>query len=500
MEPPRVWMEFDVGGRRIGRVEFTLRSDVVPRTCENFRALCTGERGRSRITAVPLSYVGSRMHRLIPNFMLQGGDLAGTSGGESIYGASFEDENFTLRHDAPGLLSMANAGPNTGSSQFFVTLAPCAWLDGRHVVFGEVASGMAVIEALSRVATGPGDAPKLPITIVKCGQVGREEAEEEVGAGAAAPVTLSDVMPGRGHQPRELHGAGLPASFVSGKRGKAGGNAWVVEAEPEPEEAGARAASPPPEPAPVPVSEPVSSAPPPPPGSAAARLAALQARMAEGRRDNKSAVVAEHKRAEDPLYDVKRAAEERAAAAQAAARSLAASRFAAEGGEGELPLTRPETTAPKGKGKRGREPGDTLHESAGAAEARAEKKEEAAARAVDMYGWNGVNTAGQRRMYDKLVSQLPAQAGGPAPAAPPGASSLALPLAHSLGGARSTLNYVDPVGLERLSASLSTAQAKREAGHRKSEAKADRVDGGAAGGSINAANAAYTKKLSKSSE
>eukprot|EP01038_Epipyxis_sp_PR26KG_P006677 gene6677-9161_t len=167
-----VYFDVEIGGKPAGRIVMGLFGDVVPKTAENFRALCTGEMGVGKTYGKPLHFQGSGFHRVIPDFMIQGGDFThGTGvGGESIYGGKFKDENFKIKHTEPGLLSMANAGPNTQGSQFFITTVKTPWLDGKHVVFGRVVQGYEVVKAIEAVGSGSGK-PSKTVVIVGSGEL-----------------------------------------------------------------------------------------------------------------------------------------------------------------------------------------------------------------------------------------------------------------------------------------------------------------------------------------
>ncbi|NBD10584.1 MULTISPECIES: peptidylprolyl isomerase [Corallococcus] len=171
MANTKVFFDMSIGGQPAGRIVMELFSDDVPKTAENFRALCTGEKGIGR-SGKPLHYKGSSFHRVIPQFMCQGGDFtAGNgTGGESIYGEKFADENFKHKHTGEGFLSMANAGRNTNGSQFFLTTIPTPWLDGKHVVFGKVVEGMDVVKKIEGVGSQSG-ATRQPVKIEDSGQL-----------------------------------------------------------------------------------------------------------------------------------------------------------------------------------------------------------------------------------------------------------------------------------------------------------------------------------------
>lgn len=169
-ENPVVFLDVSIGGQALGRIKIELFAHLVPKTAENFRQFCTGEFKRN---SIPQGYKNATFHRIIKDFMLQGGDFmrGDGTGSISIYGDTFSDEGFPMNHYGPGLVSMANSGPNTNGSQFFITCAPCDFLDGKHVVFGRVVEGLSVVRRIEETPVGQQNRPKLPVVITECGQM-----------------------------------------------------------------------------------------------------------------------------------------------------------------------------------------------------------------------------------------------------------------------------------------------------------------------------------------
>merc|ERR1719229_921221 len=201
-----VYLEVEISNVNIGRMIFKLYYGICPKTAENFKCLCNGERGTGLITKMPLHYQGAKFHRIIPGFMCQGGDfeLGDGRGGESIYGGKFGDEagGLALRHAKRGLLSMANSGRDTNGSQFFILFKPAHHLNGKHCVFGEMVEGHATLDAIEGVKTQSDDRPIAPIVIARCGQlerrvigvkrVKRKKAAEKSSSGSDSSSSSSD--------------------------------------------------------------------------------------------------------------------------------------------------------------------------------------------------------------------------------------------------------------------------------------------------------------------
>eukprot|EP00039_Didymoeca_costata_P024315 m.10012 g.10012 ORF g.10012 m.10012 type:complete len:174 (+) comp4180_c0_seq1:181-702(+) len=167
---PIVFMDIQIAGQDVGRIKFELYADICPKTAENFRQLCTGE---YRVDRIPQGYKGAKFHRIIKDFMIQGGDFLNGDGTglSSIYGGEFADENFKLAHTEPGVLAMANNGPNTNGCQFYITCGKADFLDGKYVVFGKVLEGLLVVRKIESIPCGPNNNPKIPVTISQCGEM-----------------------------------------------------------------------------------------------------------------------------------------------------------------------------------------------------------------------------------------------------------------------------------------------------------------------------------------
>ncbi|KAF0978195.1 hypothetical protein FDP41_002710 [Naegleria fowleri] len=202
---PRVFFDIAIGDENVGRIVMKLYKHIVPKTAENFRCLCTGEKGIGKETKKPLHFKGTIFHRVVPGFIIQGGDFSefNGTGGESIYGGYMEDENFILKHSRPGLLSAANAGKDTVGSQFFITLSSdLDYLDGKHVVFGRVIDGMDVVKKIENVKISEdNNRPLQEVVIKNCGELKLKKREPKK---KEAPKEQSGVKSSPKYQPREF--------------------------------------------------------------------------------------------------------------------------------------------------------------------------------------------------------------------------------------------------------------------------------------------------------
>jgi len=206
---PRVFFDISLGGQPAGRIVFELYAHVVPKTAENFRCLCTGEKGKGK-SGKRLTFLGSSFHRIIPGFMCQGGDFTrgNGTGGESIYGEKFRDENFQMKHTHKGILSMANSGPNTNGSQFFICTDSTPHLNGKHVVFGKVESGYDVVQKMERCGSRQGATSK-KVEIQNCGEVDAEAEPSAKRAKTGGAVSEVQVL----HIIRKHQGSRRPSSW-----------------------------------------------------------------------------------------------------------------------------------------------------------------------------------------------------------------------------------------------------------------------------------------------
>jgi cyclophilin family peptidyl-prolyl cis-trans isomerase len=361
---PMVYFDLEIGHRPIGRLVMELFMDVAPRSAENFRALCTGERGISPHSNTLLHYKGSCFHRIISGFMAQGGDFTkgdGT-GGESIYGLRFNDEPFTYKHTSRGLLSMANAGPNTNGSQFFITFKETPHLNGRHVVFGKVVEGMDVLRIMEMVATDSSDRPKTSLKVADCGQIG---VEDEVVTDSTSSVQLA------------------PAATAHVDQAKSNSRQEDVAADPtEPDEAELDEAQ-------------MSGM-----TDMQKRLFKIRMKINQGRKANKAETEAEFRRLKDPKFDAKQRYREK----------LEEETKSRKETEVDSSTAKPHGANSMAARAKQEELMNITAEAAEKVRQKAITKEESAA----TFGWQAFTADADYRAYKKKLSKLPSKGAGEA--------------------------------------------------------------------------------------
>ena len=477
MSNPVVWFDLSVGQNPIGRLEIELFADVVPKTAENFRALCTGAAGTR------LTFANSIFHRIIPGFMAQGGDITNQdgTGGTSIYGKSFKDENFTVKHDRPALLSMANSGAHTNGSQFFITFKAAPHLNGRHVVFGRVTQGLRVLKIIEGVRTGKNDVPLQTVKVVACGQ---QEPEMPTVAAAAAAPSSNPAPTQTGPEKLPKHNPYLssqpPPSLADDPEGKNKPDGHrdnqqqvqVQEQEREQEQ---------------------PAEPPQNMTAAERRLFNLRLQINQSRKANKKEVEHEFRRAQDSGYDAKQRQQEKkadlqrlamlklkgdgegAGGAAAAAAAVAGAGWGARVASSELALTAADAEALAAKA------------------ARKAHNKETQGKAYDVH-------EKQFAAYEKRVAKLPGAVGGGAVGGMGSSSSLvhgSSSGAHhefSTQGAAATTK----AGINRVAADVELRHAASSESRLKRKAEAHVASDTGNAESINSTNEAFNKRLKRS--
>jgi len=365
---PRVYVDISIGGRGGGRVVFELFYDLTPRTAENFRGLCTGEYGVGRKTKKPLHYEGCSFFRSVKDFMVQSGDFQFNNGdgGESIYGGTFNDEDFSRRHTQGGVLSMANKGRNTNGSQFFITLKRCPRLDGKHLVFGQVVDGMDVIRAIGKVPIDKDEKPRVPIMIVGSGELGTKktnQADPTLQLSNQIAKLNEDLVP----TDASVNAAEKAQAILKGGRGGAAiEDTRASSSKPQEADPGAATA--------------------PPKNERERRLFELRLKMNQGRTKNNKEVIEEQKRNSDPDYARK----------QAEARQKRGLDEDGKKGEDAADGAKP-GALPKGK--------DYLNDTVEQVEIRAAKKKKKV-NPDDTFGWDVFNQDSLYRAHDKRLKHV----------------------------------------------------------------------------------------------
>ncbi|CAJ1374866.1 unnamed protein product [Effrenium voratum] len=365
---PRVYLDISIGSRTGGRVIIELFPDITPRAAENFRGLCTGEYGMGRNTKKKLSYEGCQIFRSVKNFMIQTGDFQSNNGdgGESIYGGTFNDEDFVRRHTQAGVVSMANKGRNSNGSQFFITLKRSVQLDNKHIAFGQVVEGMDVIRAVAAVPTDRDERPRVSCTIVGCGEVG---AKTQSGVDFHTEMSKQILSLQEGDTAK-VNAAEEGKKILAGKPGGAAAGQEIsgtsVKRKAEEDAALSEGAG-------IPL----------PKNDRERKLYELRLRMNQGRQANNKEVVEEQKRESDPGYSKK-----------IAARKTAEDEKKEEDDKQKDSRTR-KSNLPEGK--------EYLGDSMEYAEKREAKKKKGN---PDAFGWDVFNQDSLLRAHDKRLNQI----------------------------------------------------------------------------------------------